>query len=170
MASLKKKKWKISQLKLRSNVTLLGICTTAAAAGANFQCSQCMGIMNTVTGQWPTQPPTHGWSFQKSSTGVSRETNYPPQGMAKLDPHFHYSLLPCWSKRNICEKDNEGIKWWHLPIWWNLILLPLPLWFWRGLLFHLLPIKQKLNGFSVARKLSPTERRHILGAHQGVTW
>lgn len=39
----------------------------------------------------------------------------------------------------------------------------------RGLLFHLLSIKQKLNGFSLARKLSPAVRRHVLGAHQGVT-
>lgn len=39
----------------------------------------------------------------------------------------------------------------------------------RGLLFHLLSIKQKLNGFSLARKLSPAASRHVLGAHQGVT-
>lgn len=39
----------------------------------------------------------------------------------------------------------------------------------RGLLFHLLSIKQQLNGFSLARKLSPAVRRHVLGAHQGVT-
>lgn len=39
----------------------------------------------------------------------------------------------------------------------------------RGLLFYLLSIKQKVNGFSLARKFSPAARRYIPGAHQGVT-
>lgn len=39
----------------------------------------------------------------------------------------------------------------------------------RGLLFYLLSIKQKVNGFSLGRKFSPAARRYIPGAHQGVT-
>lgn len=38
-----------------------------------------------------------------------------------------------------------------------------------GLMFHLLSIKQKVNGFSLAGKFSPAVRSHIPGAHQGVT-
>lgn len=38
----------------------------------------------------------------------------------------------------------------------------------RALVFNLLSIKQKVNGFSVARKFCPAERSHIPGAHWGV--
>lgn len=39
----------------------------------------------------------------------------------------------------------------------------------RRLVFNLVSIKQKVHGFSLARKFSPAARSQIPGAHQGIT-
>lgn len=73
----------------------------------------------------------------------------------------HSFISHYYTADQIFVRKKTGIKWQYLHIWWNFILVPLRLWMWRGLLFHVLPIKQKLHGISLERARSPAVRRHL---------